>query len=106
MKRAALAAGFAVTAALGARAQPTTLSGRVIADSSGEPVANARVTLASTAAPATLGTPVVLTDADGRFAIAAAGAQRIVANKPGYARSEPVTAAAGQPVEIRLRRGA
>src|SRR6185295_7616578 len=37
---------------------------------------------------------------------AAAGAQRVVANKPGYARSEPVTAAAGQPVEIRLRRGA
>src|SRR6185295_19835727 len=94
---------------IGARAvqaQSTSLSGRVVADSTGEPVANARVTLAATTATATLGTPVVLTDASGRFAIDGAAGQRVVAGKSGYARSEPVPATGEQPIEIRLRRGA
>jgi carboxypeptidase family protein len=88
-------------------AQSPGVTGRVVADSTGDPVANARVTLTTTAATATLGTPVVLTDATGRFAIAApAGGQRVVASKSGYARGEPIPATAGQPIEIRLRRGA
>src|SRR5439155_21068498 len=69
-------------------------------------IETARVPLTTTATVATLGAPVGLTDADGRFAIAgAADAQRVVASKSGYARSEPA-AATGQPIEIRLRRGA
>jgi uncharacterized GH25 family protein len=100
-------AAFALIAALGTQAQSTNLSGRVVADSTGDPIANARVTLTTAAVTATLGTPVVLTDATGRFEIAAAaGGQRIVASKSGYARSEPVPATAGQQIEIRLRRGA
>jgi protocatechuate 3,4-dioxygenase beta subunit len=106
MKRAALAAAFAIIAAPAAWAQSSNLSGRVVADSTGDAIANARVTLTTAAVTATLGTPVVLTDAAGRFEIAAAAGQRVVASKSGYARSEPLPAAAGQPIEIRLRRGA
>jgi len=94
---------FAAVVLVG-HAQSPGLTGRVVADSTGEPVANARVTLTTTATVATLGAPVGLTDADGRFAIAgAADAQRVVASKSGYARSEPA-ATTGQPIEIRLRR--
>jgi carboxypeptidase family protein len=107
MKGAALAVAVVTIVTSGVRGQSTSVAGRVVADSTGEAIANVRVTLTTTATSATLGTPVVLTDADGRFAIAtAASAQRIVANKSGYARSDPVPAAAGQAIEIRLRRGA
>src|SRR2546428_13675720 len=61
--------------ALVARAQPPRevptsalrvihVSGRVVADGSGDPIPNARVSITSS----TLGTRVVLTDGDGRFA--------------------------------------
>jgi hypothetical protein len=53
-----------------------------------------------------LGAPVVLSDADGRFSLPAPiGLRTIVASKSAYARHE-VAARAGQPTEIRLRRGA
>jgi len=106
MRRAAVGVAMFAAVVLVGHAQSPGLTGRVVADSTGEPIANARVTLTTTAAVATLGAPVGLTDADGRFAIpGAADAQRVVASKSGYARSEPA-AATGQPIEIRLRRGA
>jgi hypothetical protein len=40
--------------------QPVTISGRVVADETSEPIVNARVTLTT----AGLGTPVVLADGD------------------------------------------
>src|SRR5712691_3929547 len=88
--------------ALLVRAQTTSVTGRVIADDTNEPVVNARVGVVSGA----LGAPVVLTDAAGRFEIAVASDRSaLVASKTGYARSE-VTPAAGTPIEIRLRRAA
>jgi hypothetical protein len=49
----------------------------------------------------------VLTDADGRFSLLAPlGPHSVVASKSAYARNEVTPAAAGQPIEIRLRRGA
>lgn len=105
MRRVALSTVIAAGIALLARAQSTAITGRVVADESGEPIANARVTLATTG-PA-LGTPVVLTDGDGRFTfIAAPGRHSVVASKSGYARSDGVPAIAAKPIEIRLRRGA
>ena len=58
-------------------AQETEVSGRVLADETGDPVANTRVTLTSAAR----GAPVVLTDGDGRFTIGASpGRHSVVAN--------------------------
>jgi len=77
--------------------------GRVVAASTGEPIRNARVTLS----PASKNTPVVLTDEDGTFRFAAPTARyRVVASKTGYARAEAPPPAAGEPVEVRLKRGA
>src|SRR5260221_8715797 len=79
-----------------------TISGRVIADDTGDPLHNARVSLS----PAAQGTPFVLADADGRFTIAApAGRYSVVASKTGYARRE-VAAVPSDRVEIRLMRSA
>ena len=113
MRRPAVALLIVSAVALPDQAQPsrepptstapaTTISGRIVADASGEPLPNARVTFT----PAVQGTPVVLADRDGRFALAAPrGSYRVAAGKSGYARST-MTPAAGQPIEIRLRRGA
>jgi protocatechuate 3,4-dioxygenase beta subunit len=102
MRRVAAATLILSAVALLARAQSLSITGRVVADETGEPIANARVTLAAAAQ----GTPVVLTDPDGRFAlIAAAGRPSLVASKSGYARSE-LTPAAGEAIAIRLRRAA
>ena len=79
-----------------------TISGRVVADATGDPIPNARVTFS----PSAQGTPVVLTDGDGRFTLTALpGTSIVVASKSGYGRAE-VTLANGQPVNFRLRRGA
>jgi Carboxypeptidase regulatory-like domain len=80
-----------------------TISGRVVADGTGEAIANARVALAGPQAP-----PVVLTDADGRFAVSvpSSGRYSVVASKSGFARSAAAPAAGTQAIEIRLRRGA
>src|SRR5262245_41572196 len=68
-------------------AAPVTLTGRVIADDSGDAIANVRVTLA-TAANA-IGAPVVLTDADGRFALKVSpGRHTLAVAKTGYARRD------------------
>jgi len=82
----------------------STITGRVVADDSGNPVANARVSVTTSSG---LAAPVTLTDADGRFSIArAADGSRpvVVVAKTGYTRAD--TAAAERPLEIRLKRGA
>ena len=81
MRNARAAAVLVTLAALPVQGQPpNTIRGRVIADDTDEPVANARV-----AAPlAGVGTPVVLTDDDGRFTLTIpAGATRLAASKTG-----------------------
>src|SRR5262249_25124931 len=56
-------------------ARTITITGRVLADDNGEPIANARVAAISTAPSA----PVTLTDDEGRFTLTAADASRIAA---------------------------
>lgn len=91
--------------ALPVRAQsvPTTIHGVVIADDTGEPIANARVTASSQ----TLGAPIVLTDEEGRFALTVVpGTSHIVASKTGYERRDVAVPGASQGLDIRLRPGA
>src|SRR5262245_29421312 len=80
-----------------------TLHGRVVADDTGDPIANARV-----AAPAgAIGTPVVLTDDEGRFALTVSSElANVVVSKPGFGRREIARAALSQRTDIRLQRGA
>ena len=82
-----------------AGAPAIAITGRVVADETGDPIPNARVTL--TPEPQT--PAVTLTDADGRFLLTApAGRYSVAAGKTGYARREATPMIAGQPVEIRL----
>src|SRR5437899_779112 len=104
MRNARAAAVLVALAALPVQGQPpNTIRGRVIADDTDEPVANARV-----AAPlAGVGTPVVLTDDDGRFTLTIpAGATRLSASKTGYGHSDMPVTAGRQTVDIRLQRAA
>src|SRR5438094_1570545 len=84
-------------------AQPArTITGRVIADDTGDPLHNARVSLS----PSAQGTPVVLSDSDGRFTLTVpAGRYCVVASKTGYGRRETPIAESDR-VEIRLLRSA
>ena len=101
MRRVALATVILSAIALTTRAQPPrdhpsasepatrTLSGRVIADETGDPIANARVSLLTTGP----GVPVVLTSRDGRFTLAAPPTRLTIAvSKSGYGRRETVVA--------------
>src|SRR5437867_7310189 len=82
--------------------QTVTISGRVVADETGDPLPNARVSITS----ATLGTRVVLADGDGHFALTVPPDRyTVVAAKTGYVTGE-ATATGGQAIEIRLRRAA
>src|SRR5262245_18953148 len=82
----------------------TTIEGRVVADDTGLPIPNARV---STTSGVNGSMPIVLTDGEGRFVFSfPPGPYNISAVKTGYARREVPPPAAGQPVEIRLRHGA
>jgi hypothetical protein len=88
------------------RDSPTTsqsviISGRVVVDATGDPIRNARVTVS----PSGQGTPVVLSDGEGRFSLTAPlGPNRLIARKSGYARSEATWPADGGSLpEIRLR---
>src|SRR5438270_11749022 len=98
-----LAAALVPIALMASADAQTTISGRVVADDSGNPIANARVTLASTA----LGTPMVLTDADGRFSFPAPPTKSaVVVNKTGYGRGEAMPTDGARPIELRLKKGA
>ena len=82
--------------------QRRSINGRVLADDTGEPVPNARVTLMRPGPGAT-----VLADRDGRFTLTTLpGSVTVAASKPGFARNEVTTTPAGQPIDIRLPRGA
>src|SRR5262245_26556410 len=79
------------------------LRGRVVADEGGAPIRNARVAAASEA----IGSPVVLTDEDGQFALPASSSPaRVLVSKTGYGRVESGQLVGGARVEIRLRRAA
>src|SRR5438132_12737438 len=101
-ERLALLYACACATVLAQGQQPQTITGRVIADDTGDPLHNARVSLS----PSAQGTPVVLSDADGRFTITVpAGRYNVVASKTGYGRRETPIAESDR-VEIRLRRSA
>jgi len=86
-----------------ASADGVTIEGRVVTDGTSEPIRNARVTLSS----ASQEMPVVLTDAGGAFRLTAPpGRYTVVASKTGYARADVILAGSGQPVEMRLKKGA
>ena len=81
------------------RRAPTTsadavvITGRVVTDSTGDPIRNARVTLF----PESQETPVVLTDAAGAFRLTALlGRFSVVASKTGYARGDASPAVSGR----------
>ena len=79
------------------------IQGRVVADETGAPIPNARVSVM----PGGIGAPVVLADRDGQFTLAApAGPYRVAASKSGYAPAEAPAPAPGTRVELRLHRGA
>ena len=82
---------------------PATVTGRVVVDETGEPIVNARVRITAAAG----GSPFTITDADGRFAIAArAGVLRVAAVKSGFVRREMEVRNASNPIELRLTRAA
>jgi len=84
-------------------ADAAVVVGRVVADATGAPIRNARVTLS----PASTETPVVLTDGTGAFRLPApAGRYAVVATKTGYARGDAMAAGSGELVEVRLKKGA
>src|SRR5262245_42306876 len=82
--------------------QARTITGRLLTDDTCDPVPNARVSLV----PSSLGTPVVLSDADGKFTLSIPPGQfRIVASKTGYAKRD-MPVAPDEGVELRLMRSA
>jgi hypothetical protein len=109
-----LSLSLAVAVATSAQSQPprrapttsadaVVITGRVVTDSTSDPVRNARITLF----PESQETPVVLTDAAGAFRLTAPlGRFSVVVTKPGYARADASPAVAGRPVEVRLKKGA
>jgi Carboxypeptidase regulatory-like domain len=86
-------------------AQPaptTTIQGRVV-DENGAPIANARVAVVS----ADLGAAIVLTDDDGRFAIAVGrAATSLAVGKAGFGRTVVAASNGEGAIEVRLTRGA
>lgn len=105
MRRVAVATLVLSAVALLAFVQAQTdVSGRVVSDETGDPLPNARVALTTSL----FGSPVVLTDRDGRFHFAAAPSERtgVAASKTGYARHDVALSPGGQPIEIRLQRSA
>ena len=103
MKRSVLIAVLILGGLRVPHAQPT-ITGRVVADDSGDAIPNARVALNL---PDSQERVVVLSDREGRFSLPAPeGRHNIVATKTRFARGQVTTVAGAAPVEIRLRRGA
>jgi len=100
---AAVVATALLTAPATSAQSPSIVSGRVVDNASGDPIANVRVTVPGEA----LGAPVVLTDTDGRFSLPApAGPFRLTASKTSYGRVEMTLTDSSQLVTVRLTRGA
>jgi protocatechuate 3,4-dioxygenase beta subunit len=103
MKHAVLTLSLLVAAWTAPQAQ-SAITGRVVADDSGDPVANARVILNF---PGRQDRVVAVSERDGRFVLPVpAGRHNIVATKPRFARGQVTSFAGTESVEIRLRRGA
>ena len=104
MRRVALATVILGAVALTAQGQQgIRLSGRVVADETGDPLPNARVTLSA----ATAGSPVALTDRDGRFVLTTTAARvTVTASKSSYSRREIAVTSADAPLELRLAHAA
>ncbi len=93
----------AMIAAATSTAAQSAITGRVVADQSGEPLPNVRILLNM---PEANDRVLVLTDRDGRFTLPAPpGKHNVAVSKTRFARSE-VTASPGTAVEVRLRPGA
>jgi hypothetical protein len=103
MKHVVAAVALVIAAVATPRAQ-SSITGRVVADVSGESLPNARVALNLANSQERV---VVLSDREGRFSLPAPeGRHNVVATKTRFARGQATTIAGGAPVEIRLRRGA
>src|SRR6188508_3542996 len=103
MKRIVTAVALIVSALATPRAQ-SAITGRVVADDSGDPIPNARVALNLSNRQERV---VVVSDREGRFSLPAPeGRHNVVATKTRFARGQATTVTGGGPVEIRLRRGA
>src|SRR5688572_21226035 len=93
-----------ILATLQSPAAQSAISGRVVADDSGDPIANARVVLNF---PGSADRVVAVSERDGRFSLPVPpGLHNIVATKPRFARGQVTVDAGTGGVEIRLRRGA
>jgi protocatechuate 3,4-dioxygenase beta subunit len=102
MKHAVLALLLLAPLVSSALAQ-SVITGRVVADESGDPVANARV-VANAGSSDRL---VTLTGRDGQFSLPVPpGRHGLVATKARFARGQVTVDAGAAGVEIRLRRGA
>jgi hypothetical protein len=105
MRRGAAAFVLLVSAlALFGHAQtPAVIRGRVVAASTGDPLRNARVVVKTSR-----DLPPLLTDADGRFAVAAPseGHCSLSVAKAGYAKTTLTVAANADPVTVEMPKGA
>jgi len=100
---AALVPSQATRRATVVSADVLVVAGRVVADGTGDPIPNARVTLS----PESSNTPVVLTDAAGSFHFTtSSGRFNLVVSKTGYARADARPVVAGQLTDVRLKKGA
>src|SRR2546427_9528620 len=82
--------------------QAIVISGRVVADETGQPLANARVSISSAA----LRTRIVMANGGGHFALSVPPDRYTIdGSKSGYVKGE-ATATGGQAIEIRLTRAA
>ena len=82
---------------------PPLVTGRVVADETGDPIPNARVRVTAASAA----TPFTVTDSNGRFSISGpVGVLRVSAIKSGYMRREVEVRGAADAVELRLVRAA
>jgi protocatechuate 3,4-dioxygenase beta subunit len=77
--------------------------GRVVADDTGDPLPNARV---SSSDSGQLGAPVIRTDRAGQFAVTGIVGRSLVVSKSTYASKTFTVMAAPAPLEIRLQHGA
>ncbi len=103
MKHVVPAVILIVSALAVPRAQ-SVITGRVVADASGDPISNARVVLNL---PGSTDRVVAVSERDGRFSLPVPpGRHNIVATKPRFARGQVTVDAGTEGVEIRLRRGA